>query len=120
MHMLALVLSLFLAAQDTPEIARSLMEEADRALARNHLDDATAKYKRVIAVAPEIGAAYANLGAIYYRQNKIAEAYDVFARGVERAPADKTLMMNAAAAGQQLGKSAEGQVLFPAKLAVDD
>ena len=33
MHLVALVLSLFLAAQETPEIARSLMEEADRALA---------------------------------------------------------------------------------------
>jgi tetratricopeptide (TPR) repeat protein len=119
MHVLALVLSLFLAAQDTPEIARSLMEEADRALATNHLDDATAKYKRVIAVAPEIGAAYANLGAIYYRQNMIAEAYDVFARGVERAPADKTLLMNAAAAGQQLGKSAEALTYVDRALATN-
>src|SRR5436190_20488131 len=102
MHLVALVLSLFLAAQDTPEVARSLMEEADRALATNRLDEAAAKYKRVIAVAPQIGAAYANLGAIYYRQNMIAEAYDVFTRGAERAPADKTLLMNAATAGQQL------------------
>src|SRR5215210_4343503 len=105
--LIALLLSLFFAAQDTPEIARSLMEEADRARQANRLDDAVARYKRVIAVAPEVASAYANLGAVYYRQNKIAEAYDVFARGVERAPADKTLLMNAAAAGQQLGKSAE-------------
>jgi tetratricopeptide (TPR) repeat protein len=107
MHLVALVLSLFLAAQETPEIARSLMEEADRARETHHLDDAIAKYKRVIEVAPDLAAAYANLGAVYYGQNMIAEAYDVFARGVEKAPSDKTLLMNAAAAGQQLGKSAD-------------
>jgi len=107
MRLIALVLSFFLIAQDTPEVARSLMEEADRAREANRLDEAVAKYRRVIAVAPDLASVYANLGAVYYRQNKIAEAYDVFARGVERAPADKTLLMNAAAAGQQLGKSAE-------------
>jgi tetratricopeptide (TPR) repeat protein len=107
MHLVALVLSLFLAAQDTPEIARSLMEEADRAREANRLDDAASKYKRVIDVAPMLTSAYVNLGAVYYRQGKVAEAYDVFVRGTERAPADKTLLMNAAATAQQLGKSAE-------------
>jgi tetratricopeptide (TPR) repeat protein len=107
MHLIALVLSLFLAAQDTPEIARSLMEEADRAREANRLDDAASRYARVIEVAPMLTSAYVNLGAVYYRQGKVAEAYDVFVRGAERAPADKTLLMNAAATAQQLGKSAE-------------
>jgi tetratricopeptide (TPR) repeat protein len=105
--LIALILSLFFAAQDTPEIARSLMEEADRAHEANRLDEAVAKYRRVIAVAPDVASAYANLGTLYYRQNKIEEAYDVFVRGVERTTGDRTLLMNAAAAGQQLGKSAE-------------
>jgi tetratricopeptide (TPR) repeat protein len=107
MHLVALVLSFFLAAQDVPEIARNLMEDADRARAANRLDEAAEKYQRALVVAPQLAAAYVNLGAIYYRQNKVAEAYDVFARGAARAPDDKTLLMNAAAAGQQLGKSAE-------------
>jgi tetratricopeptide (TPR) repeat protein len=107
MHVIALVLSFFLAAQDLPEIARNLMEGADRARAANRLDEAAAKYQRVIVVAPQFAPAYVNLGAVYYRQNMMAEAYDVFTRGVDRTPVDKTLLMNAATVGQQLGKSAE-------------
>ena len=107
MHLVALLLSLFLAAQETPEIARSLMEEADRARESNRLDEAAFKYKRVIDVWPALTTAYVNLGAVYFRQGKVAEAYDVFVRGAERATADKTLLMNAASTAQQLGKSAE-------------
>jgi tetratricopeptide (TPR) repeat protein len=94
-------------AQEMPEVARSLMEDADRAREANHIDDAIAKYKRVIEVAPSLASAYVNLGALYFQQGKVAEAYDVFARGIAGAPADRTLLMNAAAAAQQLGKSAE-------------
>lgn len=94
-------------AQEMPEVARSLMEDAERAREANRIDDAIAKYRHVIEVAPSLASAYVNLGALYFKQGKVAEAYDTFARGVASAPADRTLLSNAAAAGQQLGKSAE-------------
>jgi len=94
-------------AQDVPEVARSLMEEAERAREANRIDDAIAKYRRVIDVAPSLGSAYANLGTLYFKQGKVAEAYDTFVRGVAAAPGDRTLLSNAAAAAQQLGKSAD-------------
>ena len=94
-------------SQDLPEVARSLMEEADRARESNRVDDAIAKYRRVIDIAPTLGSAYANLGALYFKQGKVAEAYDTFVRGVASAPSDRTLLSNAAAAAQQLGKSGD-------------
>jgi len=95
------------AQEDIPEVARTLMEDADRARESNRIDDAVAKYRRVIEVAPSLAAAYVNLGALYFKQGKVAEAYDTFARGAAAAPADRTLLSNAAAAAQQLGKPAD-------------
>ncbi|HSY47339.1 MAG TPA: tetratricopeptide repeat protein [Thermoanaerobaculia bacterium] len=94
-------------AQEMPEVARNLMEEAERASEENRIDDAIAKYKRVIAVAPALAPGYVNLGALYFKQGRVAEAYDIFVRGVARIPADRTLLSNAAATAQQLGKSAD-------------
>jgi tetratricopeptide (TPR) repeat protein len=102
-----LVSPLARAQEDIPEVARSLMEEAERARDAGRNDDAIAKYARVIEVAPALASAYINLGAIYFKQGKIEDAYKTFTRGVENAPADRTLLSNAAAAAQQLGKSAD-------------
>lgn len=95
------------AQENMPEVARSLMEEAERAREANHVDDAIAKYRRIIEVAPSLASAYVNLGALYFKQGKIAEAYETFVHGVNSAPSDRTLLSNAAAAAQQLGKSPE-------------
>ena len=83
------------------------MEDAERAREANRIDDAIAKYRRVIEVAPSLASAYVNLGALYFKQGKVAEAYDTFVRGVASAPSDRTLLSNAAAAAQQLGKPAD-------------
>ncbi len=95
------------AKQDMPEVARTLLEEAERAGESNRVEEAIAKYRRLIQVAPTLASAYVNLGAIYFKQGKIAEAYDTFVRGIASASADRTLLSNAAAAAQQLGKSGE-------------
>jgi tetratricopeptide (TPR) repeat protein/ABC-type phosphate/phosphonate transport system substrate-binding protein len=95
------------AQDDVPEVARTLMEDAERAREANRIDDAVAKYRRVIEVAPSLPSAYINLGALYFKQGKVTEAYDTFVRGAAAAPADRTLLSNAAAAAQQLGKSAD-------------
>jgi len=105
-----IVAALFLPAargQDMPEVARSLMEDADRARESNRIDDAILKYKRVTQVAPSLASAYVNLGALYFKQGKTAEAYDTFVRGIANAGADRMLLSNAAAAAQQLGKSSD-------------
>jgi tetratricopeptide (TPR) repeat protein len=94
-------------AQEMPEIARSLMEDADRAREAKRFDDAIAKYWRVIEVAPTLSSAYVNLGAIYFQQGKTTEAYEVFVHGVSNGASDRALLSNAAAAAQQLGKSAD-------------
>ena len=95
------------AQEDVPEVARTLIEEADRARDAGRLDDAAAKYARAIAVAPALASPYINLGAIDFGRGKVAEAYATFVRGVEHVPTDRTLLSNAAAAAQQLGKSAD-------------
>jgi tetratricopeptide (TPR) repeat protein len=95
------------AQEDLPEVARGLMEDAERAREANRIDDAIAKYRRVIEVAPALASAYVNLGALYFKQGKVTEAYDTFVRGVASSPSDRTLLSNAAAAAQQLGKSAD-------------
>jgi tetratricopeptide (TPR) repeat protein len=83
------------------------MEEAAAARDGNRVDEAIAKYARVIEVAPTLASAYVNLGALYFNQQKVDRAYATFVKGVENAPADRTLLSNAAAAAQQLGKSNE-------------
>lgn len=104
---LILIATPLLAQEDMPEVARSLMEEAAAARDAKRIDEAIAKYTRVLEVAPSLASAYINLGALYFNQQKIDRAYATFAKGVEMAPADRTLLSNAAAAAQQLGKSAE-------------
>jgi len=95
------------AQEDVPEVARTLMEDAERARDANRIDDAVAKYRRVIEVAPSLASAYVNLGALYLKQGKATEAYETFVLGAVAAPADRTLLFNAAAAAQQLGRSAD-------------
>jgi len=104
---LTIVAPVVRAQEDVPEVARSLMEDAERAREANRIDDAVAKYRRVIEVAPSLASAYVNLGALYFKQGKVADAYDTFVRGAAAAPADRTLLSNAAAAAQQLGKSSD-------------
>jgi tetratricopeptide (TPR) repeat protein len=104
---LTIVAPVLRAQEDVPEVARTLMEDAERAREANRIDDAVAKYRRVIEVAPSLASAYVNLGALYFKQGKVADAYETFVRGVAASPADRTLLFNAAAAAQQLGKSAE-------------
>ena len=96
-----------LAQQEVPEIARSLMEDAQRARESGRVNDAIAMYRKVIDAAPYLASAYADLGALYYKAGKTQEAYDVLVRGLEKVPEDRTLLSNAAAAAQQLGKQAE-------------
>jgi len=104
---LAFVALPLLAQEDVPEIARTLLEEAQRAKETRHVDDAIAKYRRVIEVAPHLASPYIDLGALLHDQGKTEEAYKVFAQGIENATPDRTLLSNAATTALELGKSDE-------------
>ena len=95
------------AQEDVPEIARSLLEEAERAREAGRDDEAIARYQRVLEVAPSLASAYVNLGALYFNNGKVDQAYETFVRGLNSAPADRALLSNAASTAQQLGKREE-------------
>ena len=93
--------------EDIPEVARSLMEEGDRAREAGRLDDALAKYRKAIEAAPQLASAYAE------RRRDLVPAAEG-RRGVQAlrprrrtGAVGPTLLSNAAAAAQQLGKSSE-------------
>jgi tetratricopeptide (TPR) repeat protein len=95
------------AQEDVPEIARTLLEEAQRAKETKRIDDAIAKYRRVIEVAPQLASPYIDLGALLHDQGKTEDAYKVFVQGIEVARPDRTLLSNAATSALELGKSDE-------------
>ncbi len=110
--MLAYVLLITLLTQEeVPEVARTLMEDAARAASAHRVDDAIAKYEKVLELAPAVTPAYTNLGTLYFEQGNVAKALEIFQRGLQGAPADRTLLTNAATAAQQLGRSDEALVL---------
>jgi tetratricopeptide (TPR) repeat protein len=95
------------AQEDVPEIARTLLEEAQHARETRHLDDAIAKYRRVIEVAPQLASPYIDLGALLHDQGKTDEAYKVFVQGIESARPSRVLLSNAAATALEIGKSSD-------------
>jgi len=104
---LAFIALPLLAQEDVPEIARTLLEEAQRAKETKRVDDAIAKYRRVIEVAPQLASPYIDLGALLHDQGKTEDAYNVFVQGIEKATPDRTLLSNAATTALELGKSDE-------------
>ena len=63
-----------------------LYAEAKAAQARNDLPAAISKYEELIKVAPKVGPAYNNLGALYFRQHEFRKAADVLERGLKVDP----------------------------------
>jgi len=69
-------------AQDVEQ----LYGEAKAAQARNDLPAAISKYEEIIKLAPKVGPAYNNLGALYFRQHEFRKAADVLERGLKVDP----------------------------------
>ncbi|MBV9265455.1 MAG: tetratricopeptide repeat protein, partial [Acidobacteriaceae bacterium] len=65
---------------------QQLHEEAQAAERRGDLDTAIDKYEALIRSAPEIAAAYNNLGALYFKRREYAKAADVLRRGLKMNP----------------------------------
>jgi tetratricopeptide (TPR) repeat protein len=68
-----------------PEVQR-IYGEAKAAEARGDLAAAAASYESLLQIAPHLGAAYNNLGALYVRQKDYKKAADVLERGLKIDP----------------------------------
>jgi len=53
-----------------------IFHSGQEALSQNRLDEAERDFRRVIAVNPKLGAAYANLGVVYMRRKQWAKALE--------------------------------------------
>ena len=88
----AIALSPFMAARAQSEPDGSdprvvqLYTEAKSAEQRGDIVAATAKYKSILAIAPHIGPAYNNLGALYLRQREYAKAIVILKQGLKVDP----------------------------------
>ena len=60
--------------------------EAKAAEARGDLASAAANYESLLQIAPHLGAAYNNLGALYLRQKEYKKAADVLEKGLKVDP----------------------------------
>jgi tetratricopeptide (TPR) repeat protein len=85
--LIVLLCNSLLQAQASDSRVVKLYAEAKEAHARN--DDATAiaKYEAILHIAPSLGAAYNNLGALYLRQGEYRKAADILQKGLKVNPA---------------------------------
>lgn len=68
-----------------PQVQK-IYSEAKAAEARGDLASAVASYESLLKIAPHLGAAYNNLGALYVRQKEYAKAADVLEKGLKVDP----------------------------------
>jgi len=66
---------------------QELYSQAKAAQSRNDLAGAIAKYEEILRIAPQLGPAYNNLGALYFRQRDYRKAAGVLEQGLKINPA---------------------------------
>src|SRR6266567_5875287 len=69
-----------------PHVER-LYSEAKAAEAQGDLASAVDQYESILQIAPRLGAAYNNLGALYVKQREYRKAADVLEKGLKVDPA---------------------------------
>jgi tetratricopeptide (TPR) repeat protein len=72
-------------AADDPQV-QQLYTEAKSAQLQGDLAGASAKYERLLQIAPSLGAAYNNLGALYLQQREYKKAAAVLEKGLKLDP----------------------------------
>ena len=65
---------------------QELYVEAKTAQSQNDIPAAISKYEEILHLAPKLGPAYNNLGALYFRQREFRKAADVLERGLKVDP----------------------------------
>src|SRR6266568_2423134 len=73
-------------AEDDSRIEQ-LYSEAKSAEARGDFDTAVAKYEAILHIAPRLGPAYNNLGAVYFKHRDYPKAAAVLEQGLRVNPA---------------------------------
>lgn len=71
---------------DDPRV-QELYGEAKTAQSQGDLATAIAKYEEILRIAPRLGPAYNNLGALYFRQREYRKAAKVLEAGLKISPA---------------------------------
>ena len=71
--------------EDNPRV-QELYGQAKAAQARGDVAAAIAKYEEIVRIAPRLGPAYNNLGALYFRQRDYPKAVAVLERGLKVSP----------------------------------
>jgi tetratricopeptide (TPR) repeat protein len=82
---IAALLSIFLAFQASPELKQHV-ETGLKAKAAGDLDTAIHEFRRVVELAPDLPAAYVNLGAVYLDKKDFANAIPPLRRSLELNP----------------------------------
>ena len=81
-----LVLSAQSGSGDDPRV-QELYGQAKTAQSRGDVSTAIAKYEEILRIAPRLGPAYNNLGALYFRQREFQKAAKVLEAGLRVSPA---------------------------------
>jgi tetratricopeptide (TPR) repeat protein len=98
-----------------PRVAK-LYSEAKAAQALD--DDATAiaKYESILQIAPSLGAAYNNLGALYLRQGEYGKAADILRKGLKVNPGMPSASALLGVALYQMGEYVQARPALEAAL----
>ena len=86
---LTLLLLRFAAAQSNAAVdahVQELYRQAKAAQSQNDLAAAIAKYQEILRLAPKLGAAYNNLGSLYFRQREFHKAAEILEQGLKVDP----------------------------------
>jgi tetratricopeptide (TPR) repeat protein len=87
-HRLCLLLFICLrfAAAQSGAAVEELYDQAKAAQAHNDLAAAIAKYQEILRLAPKLGPAYNNLGALYFREREFGKAAEILEQGLKVDP----------------------------------
>lgn len=106
------------AAEETGSDAQvqSLYRQAQEAEGAGDISTAIRKYQEIVRLAPKLGAAYNNLGALYFRQREYDKAADVLEKGLKVDPTMPTASALLGIAMSQLGRYREARPYLEAAL----
>lgn len=95
---------------------QQLYAEAKAAQANGNINGAISKYEDILRVAPQLSAAYNNLGALYFRQNEFSKAAQVLQEGLKINPSMTTASALLGISRYQMSEYAEARQPLEAAL----